>query len=78
MARIKLHVLGPTRLECSGQPITLNLRKALALLVYLAVSGRPQSRDALATLLWPESDQSEGRARLRTSDSPHYPTWRRR
>ncbi|HEU5103567.1 MAG TPA: BTAD domain-containing putative transcriptional regulator, partial [Roseiflexaceae bacterium] len=65
MAQIKLYVFGPPRLEYNGQPINLNLRKALALLVYLAISGQPQSRDALAVLLWPESNQSEGRARLR-------------
>jgi predicted ATPase/serine/threonine protein kinase/DNA-binding SARP family transcriptional activator len=65
MAQLKLFVLGQPRLERNGQPVELNLRKALALLVYLAVSGRPHNRDALATLLWPESDQREGRARLR-------------
>ena len=65
MARLKLYVFGTPRLEHDSQPVELNLRKALALLVYLAVTGQPHSRDALATLLWPESDQSEGRARLR-------------
>ncbi|HEU5101852.1 MAG TPA: protein kinase, partial [Roseiflexaceae bacterium] len=65
MAQLKLFVLGQSRLERDGQPLELNLRKALALLVYLAVSGRGHSRDALATLLWPESDAREGRARLR-------------
>src|SRR5215207_926268 len=65
MAQLQLFVLGPPRLEREGQPIELNLRKALALLVYLAVSGQPQSRDALATMLWPESDGREGRTRLR-------------
>src|SRR5262245_36520827 len=65
MAELKLFVLGQPRLERDGAPIELNLRKALALLVYLAVSGQPYSRDALATLLWPESDQREARARLR-------------
>jgi DNA-binding SARP family transcriptional activator/pimeloyl-ACP methyl ester carboxylesterase len=65
MARLKLFVLGPPRLERDAQPIELNLRKALALLVYMAVTGQPHSRDALATLLWPEADQGEGRARLR-------------
>jgi predicted ATPase/DNA-binding SARP family transcriptional activator len=65
MSHLKLFVLGQPRLEHDEGPIELNLRKALALLVYLAVSGRPHSRDALATLLWPESDGREGRARLR-------------
>jgi DNA-binding SARP family transcriptional activator len=65
MAHLKLFVLGQPRLERDGGSIGLNLRKALALLVYLAVSGQPHSRDALATMLWPESDQREGRARLR-------------
>ena len=65
MAHLKLFVLGQPRLESDGKPIELNLRKALALLVYLAVSSRPHSREALATLFWPESDGREGRARLR-------------
>src|SRR5262245_34388401 len=65
MAQLKLFVLGQPRLERDEAPIELNLRKALALLVYLAWSGQPYSRDALATLLWPESDGREGRARLR-------------
>src|SRR5215217_7970962 len=65
MAQLKLFVLGQPRMERDDGPIELNLRKALALLVYLAVSGQPHSRDALATILWPESDQREGRARLR-------------
>jgi DNA-binding SARP family transcriptional activator len=65
MAHLKLFVLGQPRLERDGEPVELNLRKALALLAYLAVSAQPHSRDALATLLWPESDQREGRARLR-------------
>jgi hypothetical protein len=39
VAHLKLFVLGQLRLERDGAPIALNLRKALALLVYLAVSG---------------------------------------
>src|SRR5215213_8753659 len=65
MSYLKLFVLGQPRLERNEEPIELNLRKALALLVYLAVSGQPHSRDAMATMLWPESDGREGRARLR-------------
>lgn len=65
MAQLKLSVFGSPRLEREGQPVELNLRKAQALLVYLAVTGQPHSRDKLATLLWPDSDGREGRARLR-------------
>ncbi|HEU5103218.1 MAG TPA: AAA family ATPase, partial [Roseiflexaceae bacterium] len=65
MASLRLSVFGPPRLAYHDQPIELNLRKALALVAYLAVSGQPHSRDALATLLWPESDGREGRSRLR-------------
>ena len=65
MAPLKLFVFGPPRLERDGRAIDLNLPKALALLVYLVVTTRPQSRDTLAALLWPESDQREARASLR-------------
>jgi DNA-binding SARP family transcriptional activator len=65
VARWRLFVLGPPRLEREGAAVRLGLRKAVALLVYLAVTGRAHSRDALATLLWPEHAPADGRARLR-------------
>jgi predicted ATPase/DNA-binding SARP family transcriptional activator len=65
MSRLKLFLLGPPRIECKGKPIEIGRRKAVALLVYLALSGRSHSRDALATLFWPEHDQSRARAGLR-------------
>lgn len=65
MSQLKLFLFGPPRIEQAGDLIEINLRKALALLVYLAVTRQPHSRDALATLFWPENDQSSARARLR-------------
>ncbi|MDQ5853442.1 MAG: bacterial transcriptional activator domain-containing protein, partial [Chloroflexota bacterium] len=65
MAELKLFTFGQPRLERDGQPVDLNLRKALALLVYVAVTARPHSRDALATMIWPDNNQAEARGRLR-------------
>lgn len=65
MEHLKLFVFGPPRLEHGAQPVELNLRKALALLVYLAVTGTPHTRDSLAVLLWPEASERDARANLR-------------
>jgi len=42
-------------------------RKASALLFYLAVTEETHTRDALSTMLWPESDQVRSRGALRRS-----------
>ena len=62
---LSLYLFGSPRLEFDGVPVHIPRRKATALLVYLAVSGQCHSRDALATLLWPENDHSGARAELR-------------
>lgn len=62
MAPLDFYLFGPPRLARAGQVIDISLRKALALLVYLAVTRQPHSRDALATLFWPENNQREARA----------------
>ena len=65
MTELALQLFGPPRATRDATPIRFDTRKALALLAYLAVTGTPQSRDVLATLLWPEADQSRARATLR-------------
>lgn len=65
MDSCKLYLFGAPRLEQNGHPILIALRKAVALLVYLAVTRQPHSRDALATLFWPEKNQTGARANLR-------------
>jgi predicted ATPase/DNA-binding SARP family transcriptional activator len=65
MAQLSLFLLGSPRLERDGQVIEVDTRKAIALMAYLAVTGQSHSRDALATLLWPDYDQAHARATLR-------------
>ncbi len=65
MARLALYALGPVRLERDGVVVTVDTRKAIALLVYLVLTGEHHTRDTLAGLLWPDYDQSHARATLR-------------
>jgi DNA-binding SARP family transcriptional activator len=65
VSRLAFYLLGPPRLERGGKALHISRRKAVALLAYLAATGASHSRDALATLLWPEHDQSTARAYLR-------------
>ncbi len=65
MARLKLFLFGPPRVELDGTAVDIQRRKALALLIYMAVSGQPHSRDALATLFYPDHSQSRARSYLR-------------
>lgn len=49
----------------AGQPAPLKLKRGLALLAYLAETGRKASRAQLAELLWPDAPAATGRSRLR-------------
>jgi len=65
MPSLCIYLFGAPRIERGGEAILLPRRKSVALLVYLATTGQPHSRDALATMFWPEYDQSTARANLR-------------
>ncbi len=65
MPRLTIALLGPPHVERDGRPISMDTRKAVALLSYLAVTGERQPRDSLAALLYPDYDQSHARAALR-------------
>src|SRR5260370_38848119 len=65
MSELALFLMGPPRIERDGIVLNVDTRNATALCAYLAVTKRPQSRDALAALLWPEYDQAHARATLR-------------
>lgn len=62
---LAIHLFGAPRIERGGVPVVLDTRKAIALLAYLALSGRAHTRDALCGLLWPEQDQEHARGALR-------------
>jgi DNA-binding SARP family transcriptional activator len=72
---LALYLLGPPRIDVDGEPVQISRRKVVALLAYLAVTGTLHSRDALATLLWPERSQSRARAYLRRALSELNRTW---
>ena len=65
MPALTLSLLGSPRIERDGAVVTVDTRKATALIAYLAVTGQRHSRDSLATLLWPENGQTGARAALR-------------
>jgi len=60
-----LYLLGPPELEHNKQTVKIERHKTMALLAVLIMTNQRHSRDALATLLWPEYDQSHARANLR-------------
>jgi len=65
MSDLKLLLLGSAHLEQSGMTVKIETRKAQALLFYLTVTSQRHSRDTLATLFWPENNQSQARTYLR-------------
>jgi DNA-binding SARP family transcriptional activator len=65
MGAFRLLLLGPPRVEKDGQAIPIVLRKAVALVAYLAVEQRAFSREHLATLLWADHGQAGAMANLR-------------
>lgn len=67
MSDVRLYLLGTPRIEYQGKPIKLERRKALALVAYLALAEQTQSRDLVASLLWPELDEAHARSALRSA-----------
>jgi DNA-binding SARP family transcriptional activator/predicted negative regulator of RcsB-dependent stress response len=62
---LTVSLLGAPLIEVDGELAEFDTRKAIALLAYLAVNKDSHTRDALATMFWPELDQSRARAALR-------------
>jgi DNA-binding SARP family transcriptional activator len=67
MGLLHLAVLGSPEVFHDGTRLTFSLRKAQALLLYLAVEGGMHPRSKLAALLWPDSEPHDARTALRNA-----------
>jgi len=67
MSLLRVAVLGSPEVFHNGSRLTFALRKAQALLLYLAVEGGLHPRSKLAALLWPDSEPSDARKGLRNA-----------
>jgi predicted ATPase/DNA-binding SARP family transcriptional activator len=65
MVQPQLYFFGPPRVMHGSETVAVGRRKGLALLAYVTVTGRAHSREALATLLWPDFDQGRALSNLR-------------
>jgi DNA-binding SARP family transcriptional activator/tetratricopeptide (TPR) repeat protein len=62
---LSIELVGPPSVEVDGRALDVDTRKAIALLAYLAVTGRPSSREVIAGLLWPDTAPDRARSALR-------------
>jgi DNA-binding SARP family transcriptional activator len=67
MSQLQLSLLGAPIVQHGEHTLTFSTRKALALLVYLAVEGGTHTRKTLSESFWPELDAEHGRAALRAT-----------
>jgi DNA-binding SARP family transcriptional activator len=66
MSVLEVNVLGIPELRYGDTLFRVPLRKAMALLAYLAIDGAAHPRDELVALFWPDADERNGRMTLRT------------
>lgn len=64
---LKLHLLGPFRLENESGSLRLSTRKVESLLAYLILHPDEHSREKLAALLWGDFTDAQARDSLRTA-----------
>ena len=67
MSQLQVALLGEPIVKHGEQTLIFSTRKALALLVYLAVEGGAHTRKTLSEAFWPELDAEHGRTSLRAS-----------
>src|SRR5947209_12960632 len=64
---LRVNVLGTPEVFLDETRLSFGLRKAQALLLYLAVEGGMHPRSKLAALLWPDSEPADARKTLRNA-----------
>jgi LuxR family transcriptional regulator, maltose regulon positive regulatory protein len=64
---LRLSWLGHPGISRDGDPVRLETRKTTAILAYVSLSGRPASRERLASVFWPDFDRERAPANLRRS-----------
>ena len=62
---LELQVFGVPKVLLRGREARLPLKRAVALLAYLAFNAEPVPRPHLAAMLWPDADEAQARTRLR-------------
>ena len=62
---LRIHLLGPLEVLVGERPISVDTRKALAIVALVAAEGRPFARDELAAMFWPDADDEAARGALR-------------
>jgi len=61
---LDIRLLGTPQVTIDGEPLSVDTRKAVGLLAYLAIEGQT-TRDSAAALFWAESSSERARATLR-------------
>jgi DNA-binding SARP family transcriptional activator len=67
MSLLQCYFFGPAQFRRDDRPVELSNNKAVALLAYLAVTGKSQGREYLTALLWPNSPAEAARKNLRNT-----------
>ena len=65
MRTLRIQLLGAPIVEVDREPLSVDTRKAVAMLAFLAVTGHPHSRAVIADLLWPDLDPERAGGALR-------------
>lgn len=62
---LRIHLLGPLEVLEGDRRVSVDTRKALAIVALVSAEGRPFARDELAAMFWPDADDEAARGALR-------------